>query len=655
MRHFACAALALVASAAPLAQSQEKTLTPPPSVTTEGIPPIPQSIADDLTRYTQFRQARLVAWHPTKRQILITTAMGSATQLYSVDGPGRNRHQLTWYEGRGVPLTMNTSFDVADANTFVFQFSVDGGELRQLYRYDFTTGETTLVADSKTRYPHVWARQGKWIAFDSAERNGRDRDLYVMQPSDPKTKRRLADFDGAYQPLDWSPDGTTLLAGENIGNDETYMWRVDVKTGQKTPITPRDAAKAAWWNGRLSTDGRKVYAISDREGGDWRIWRCDIARCVWSAVTPDGMRLDYSSGSDAGFELSPDGAQLATVIDRGSADDLLVIDTTTLKARSIALPTKGNITQLHWRPGSRELGFTLASIKSQGDVFSVDTSLGTVSRWTTSETTFNPDVLPAPEIVEWRSFDGTSISGILYRPSARFAGPRPVLVNIHGGPDDNARVRWQGRSNYFLNELGMAVLFPNVRGSGGFGRPFAQMDNGKGREGAIKDIGAALDWIASRPDLDKDRVVLTGASYGGWLALEAGIYYNDRIRAIVEGAGITDFVTYLENTDPARQENRRLEFGDERDPAMRSFLTSISPVSRAKDLKKPTLILHPGKDVRVPVSQARELVAALKANNATVWYAEFADATHDGFPNTAANGNWMFSAWVAFLKAYALN
>jgi dipeptidyl aminopeptidase/acylaminoacyl peptidase len=654
MRYLACAALAVLA-VAPGAAGQEKTITPPASLTAEGIPPIPQSIADGLSKYAQFRQAQMIAWHPTKRQILITTALGSTTQLYSVDGPGRDRHQLTWYEPRGVPVLVNASYDPADPNSLVFQHDPEGSELKPLYRYDVTTGEISLLTASKTRYAHVWSRQGKWLAFDSAERNGKDRDLYVMQPSDPATRRRLADFDGPYSPMDWSPDGTTLLADEIVGNTETYLWLVDVKTGTKKTLTPRDGEKAGWYFPRFSADGRRVYAMSDRQGGDWRIWRCDIAKCTWTAVTPEDVRVEYIAGN-GGFELSPDGTSIAAVIDRGANSELQLIDTTTQKARVVPTPIKGVISQLRWRPGSRELGFTLASLKSQGDVYSVDASLGTVTRWTSSETSFNPDVLPAPEVVEWKSFDGTPITGVFYRPSARFTGPRPVLVNIHGGPDtDVARARWQGRSNYLLNELGMAVLFPNVRGSAGFGRKFKQMDDGKLREGAIKDIGAALDWIASRPDLDKTRVALTGASYGGWLALEAGIYYNDRIRGIIEGAGQTDLVTYLENTDPARQQNRREEFGDERDPQMRTFLQSISPVTRARDLKKPTFILHPSKDTRVPVSQARELLNALKANNATVWYAEFADGNHDNFPNTNANLNWMLAAWAAFLKAYVLN
>ncbi len=299
------------------------------------------------------------------------------------------------------------------------------------------------------------------------------------------------------------------------------------------------------------------------------------------------------------------------------------------------MPSRGLITQLRGASGSRELVFSFGSVKSQGDVYSVDASLPTVTRWTSSETSFNPDVLPAPEVVEWKSVDGTPISGVLYRPAAKFTGPRPVMVNIHGGPDTSERARWLGRSNYFLNEMGIALLYPNVRGSLGFGRKFSQMDDGRGREGAIKDIGALLDWIAARPDLDQRRVLLLGASYGGWLALEAGIHYNDRIRGIIEGAGITDFVTYLEKTNPARQQNRRQEFGDERDPQMREFLQSISPVTRAADLKKPTFILHPAKDILVPVEQARQLLDALKKNNATVWYAEFADAQHDNFPNNA--------------------
>jgi dipeptidyl aminopeptidase/acylaminoacyl peptidase len=164
-----------------------------------------------------------------------------------------------------------------------------------------------------------------------------------------------------------------------------------------------------------------------------------------------------------------------------------------------------------------------------------------------------------------------------------------------------------------------------------------------------------LDWIKARKDLDESRVVLTGGSYGGWVALQGGAVYNERIRGVVAGAAITNFLTYVEETAPERVDNRRREFGDERDPAMREYLTSISPVTNAKNLKKPTFILHPGLDTRVGLGQAHELVKALKANNAPVWYFEFTTANHANFPASAANNDFMIASWVWYLKNFVLN
>ncbi len=632
MRHFACAlVLALLPS---LALAQEKTVPTPANVKVEGMPPIPQSITDGLARYAQFRQAQMIAWHPTKRQVLITTSFGPAPQLHLVDGPGRDRRQLTWFPPPSVPVLANAAFDPADGNTIVLQYDPRGAELRSLYRYDLATGESSLVVESRTRFPHVWSHQGKWLAYDSAERNGKDRDLYVIQPADPKTKRKLADFDGPFAPQDWSPDATKLLANEVLGNAETYLWIVDIKTGEKKAITPRDDVKAAWFNARFSADGKTIYAFSDRGVGDLRIWRCPVAACTWTPVTADGVAVDLSGA----FELSSDGAMLAVVVDKGATSELQIIDLTTLKPRPVPAMAKGTVSQIHWRPGSREVGFTLGSARELGDVYSVDTSLGTLTRWTTSEVNFNPEaLLPAPEVVEWKSFDGLAISGIYYHPAARFTGPRPVMINIHGGPDLRERFAFRGRSNYLLNELGVAILYPNVRGSIGF----------------VKDIGALLEWIASRPELDKTRVVLNGNSSGGWLALAAGAQYNDRIRGVIEGAGITNFVTFLEQTDPPRQANRRQEYGDERDPQMREYLQSLSPVTRAADLKKPTLVIHPGKDARVPVGQAQELLKALKTNNPNVWYVEFSDANHDNL--ALVGGDYLLASWMWFFKTFVLN
>jgi dipeptidyl aminopeptidase/acylaminoacyl peptidase len=650
MRHFACAILAIAIPVFCLAQ--EKLAPAPANTKIEGMPPIPQAILDGLSKYAQFRSAELVAWHPTKRQILINTSFNSnpaVPQLHLVDGPGRDRRQLTWME-RGVSPSAAVTFAPGVADSFVFQYD-PSAELRSLYRFNLTTGDVSLITEARSRYSPVFSRDGQWLAYDSAERNGRDRDLYVIQPGNPQTKRRLAEFTGPWSPQDWSPDGSSLLAIEAPSNQETYIWKIDVRTGQKTAITPRDGERAAFFNVRFSTDGRKVYALSDR-GDDWRIWRCDVAKCTWSAVTPDGVGLN-SPNVNGGFELSPDGSLLAASAIKGATSELMVIDLTTLKPRSLPAIPAGTVTRVQWRPNSREVGFTLGTVKAAGDVYSIDASLGTLTRWTTSETTFNADALPTPEVVEWKSFDGETISGVLYRPATKFTGARPVIINIHGGPDARDYVRFQGRSNYILNELGAAIVYPNVRGSTGFGKRYEQLDNGKLRVNTVKDIGTLLDWIGTKPEFDKTRVVLLGVSSGGWLALEAGAAYNDRIRGVIEGAGITNFVTFLENTDPARQDNRRAEYGDERDPAMRDFLLSLSPTQHAAQMNKPVLIIQGGKDETVPVSQAQELFKALKASNPNVWYLEFTEANHQSL--VPIGDSYLLASWMWFFRNFLLN
>lgn len=651
MRHFACAAVLLVLL--PFAgAAQEKTIPVPPTIKVDGMPPVPQSIADDLARYTKFKDAQLIAWHPAKRQMLITTALAAFPQIHLVDGPGKIGPALTSYPQPGIARGVPTSFDPSDPTGFIFQRDPGGTESTSIYRYDLATGTISMAVEARQRYAAVWARQGKWLAYDSSERTGKDRELYVVQPSDAKTtKRLLGEVTGSWSPQDWSPDGTTLLATEIPSNSETYIWRVDVKTGARTAVTPRDGDKYAWFYPRFSPDGKYVFAVGDRGGDMFRLWRCELATGKWTAVTGDNDRLER----DGGFALSSNGRLGAFLVDRDDHSELQIIDLTTLKARPMTSVPNGTISHLRWRPGSQEVGFTLASMKSPGDVYSVDAASGAVTRWTTSQVGYDTDSLPAPEAVSFKSPDGTVIRGILYRPIARFTGPRPVWVTFHGGPDLRERVKFLGRQTYFLNELGVALLFPNVRGSIGRGRQFEQLDNGRGRDGVIKDVGAMLDWIKTRKDLDESRVVLTGGSYGGWVALQGGVVYNDRIRGVVAGAAITNFLTYVEETAPERVDNRRSEFGDERDPAMREYLTSISPVTNAKALKKPTFILHPGLDTRVGLGQAQELVKALKANNAPIWYFEFTTANHANFPASAANNDFMIASWVWYLKNFVLN
>src|ERR1051326_2735286 len=187
MRHLVSAAVLLLLPS--LAVAQEKTVPVPQGVKVEGMPAIPQSIADGLAQYGQYRSAQIQAWHPTKRQIVISTTFGATPQLHLVDGPGRDRRQLTWMPGGGVsPFISSPFFDPADGNTVIFAYDPAGGEARSIYRYDFTTGEAVLAVPARIRFSPVWLRSGKWLVYDSNERNLKDKDLYVVDPRDPQTK-----------------------------------------------------------------------------------------------------------------------------------------------------------------------------------------------------------------------------------------------------------------------------------------------------------------------------------------------------------------------------------------------------------------------------------------------------------------------------------
>jgi dipeptidyl aminopeptidase/acylaminoacyl peptidase len=186
-----------------------------------------------------------------------------------------------------------------------------------------------------------------------------------------------------------------------------------------------------------------------------------------------------------------------------------------------------------------------------------------------------------PELIHWTTFDKRSIS-VLLSSAGEVQRQRPVVIDIHGGPEDQYRPGFGYENNYFLNELGVAKIYPNVRGSSGYGKTFLALDNGLRREDAVKDIGALLDWIKTRPDLDADRVLVVGASYGGYLALSAAYAYPSRISGAISESGMTNLAGFVEHTEGWRRDIQRAEFGDERDPKIKQYLERIAPLNLRK-------------------------------------------------------------------------
>jgi dipeptidyl aminopeptidase/acylaminoacyl peptidase len=314
----------------------------------------------------------------------------------------------------------------------------------------------------------------------------------------------------------------------------------------------------------------------------------------------------------------------------------------------------GVVSGVKWHRDGGAVGFTVASARSTYDAYSFDVRSGSLERWTFSETGgLNAEAFAQPEPISWKSFDGLEITGFLYRPPARFAGKRPVRIEIHGGPESQARPEFLGRDNYFINELGAALILPNIRGSSGYGKSFLKLDNGFLRENAYKDIGALLDWIGTREDLDSQRVMVEGGSYGGHMSLAVSTLYSDRIRCSVDEVGISNLVTFLENTSGYRQDLRRVEYGDERDPKMRAFLERIAPANNAEKIVKPLFVIQGQNDPRVPRTESEQMLARVRGNGTPVWYLMARDEGH-GF-GKKANRDFQFYATVLFLKQFLLN
>ncbi len=636
------------ATAAPKPPAPE-AIKPPESLVVDGAPVIPAELAAALRPYTEYRGASFLSFHPERREMLIGTRFADTVQIHRVAAAGGARTQLTFFPDR-VSSAAYPRAPLGEHPFFVFAKDTGGSEFWQIYRFDLETSAVTLLTDGRSRNTlGVFSRRGHRLAYTSTRRNGADNDLYIVDPADPKSDRRLAEVKGGgWEVVDWSPTDDRLLVSEEISINESYLWSFDVATGQRTPLTPRPGGeKVSYRSARWADDGRSLFVATDRDNEFFRLAQVELASGKHSYFS-DHIHWDVEA-----VELADDGRNLAVVVNENGVGRVHLFDARSGKERRAPALPPGAVYGVAWHHDGRTLAVTMASARMQSDVFVADTRSKRVERWTESELG-GVDLRdqPEPQVVSWKAFDGRALSGLLYRPPARFAGRRPVMINIHGGPEGQARPGFPGRSNYILRELGVAILYPNVRGSIGYGKTFTKLDNGVLREDSVKDIGALLDWIAASPDLDASRVMVIGGSYGGYMSLAVSARYADRIRCSVDVVGISSFVTFLEHTEAYRRDLRRVEYGDERDPATRAFMEKIAPVNNAGQIKKPILIAQGQNDPRVPASEAEQMVTTLRKGGTPVWYLLARDEGH-GFVKKR-NADFLFYAQVAFMKKYLL-
>jgi dipeptidyl aminopeptidase/acylaminoacyl peptidase len=641
-------ALAAVCLAAAVAHAQSDIVTPPPALVLDGVPPITSELAGKLDPYGDFRPHGMLSWNPVKREILIRRRLSATNQVHLVSEPGVNPQPLTDFPD----AVSGASFQPRTGEYFVFARAAGGNEVHRLFRQDIATKEVTALTPETERVSAMaWSRKGDRIAYATqpVDRNNPDRKarttLHIMDPMDARSARELATFEGGgWDEFRFSEDGKRLVFTEYISAAESYVWVMDIATGKKRRVTPqRKGETVSYESPRFTRDGRSVFLLSDRGGEFKQLVLLPLAGGRERVLTAN---LPYDVDE---YELSLDANRIAFVTNENGSSVLRFIDATTLKEQPRVPLVQGLIGGLEWRPRSMEVAFHMSSARSAGDVFSYDLRTNKVTRWTNGNNpALNTSEFAEPRLVKWKSFDGRTITGFHYHPPARFEGKRPVIVNIHGGPEAQYRPGFIGRNNYYVNELGVAMIFPNVRGSSGFGKSFLKLDDGMKREDSVKDIGALLDWIGEQPDLDAGRVLITGGSYGGYMTFASAVHFSDRIAASVAVVGISNFVTFLERTESYRRDLRRVEYGDERDPRMRAFLESIAPLNNADKIGKPILVVQGLNDPRVPYTEAEQVVATLKKRGTPVWSIMAKDEGH-GFVKKP-NADYQFYATVEFAK-----
>jgi len=628
----------------------------PPEVRTigalqfDGVPTVPAELAERALQYGFTRPIRLSGWAPDGRGLLVLTRFGETAQLHRVATPMGARSQWTF---GAEPIAFAAARPVGPGRgepEVVVGIDRGGSEFYQLHLWRRATARFELVTDGKSRHERpLWSRDGASLAFAGTGRNGKDFDLYLWRPGDGPP-RRVKEFEGNWYPLDWSADGKRILLQRFVSAEFAELFALDLASGTLAPIAVDPDRKPAAYNAaRFDADGG-VWLTTDAGSDVLRLWH--LPRIGPPTVAPLSPRWPVEA-----IEVAPNGVRVAAVVNEDGWSRIHTLGADG-KAALVAGAPHGVVTQLAWSPDSTALAFSLTSAQTPGDVWVASWPAGKpkVERWTETEAGGLPVATFADaRLVHYPTFDADEgrrrqIPAFVYKPAGK--GPFPFVIHIHGGPEGQARPWFDPAIQFWVRELGLAVIAPNVRGSDGYGKAFLALDNGRKRADSVRDIGALLDWAGSQPDLDPKRAAVYGGSYGGFMVLASLVQYGDRLKAGVDIVGISNFVTFLENTLAYRRDARRAEYGDERDPAMREFLYGVSPLTHANRIRSRLFVVQGANDPRVPRSEAEQIVRAVRAAGQAVWYLLAHDEGH-GFQRKS-NRDALLQSVALFWQSHLL-
>jgi len=613
----------------------------------ENIPRIPDDLTGELGPYLDTRYASFRGWLPSDKGILIRTRLGEVSQLHHVEYPKAYRKQLTF---SSEPLSFAAVCPDPSVPYILYTLDSAGNEQDQIHAFNYNTNTSSMLTDGISRHRAiVWSTKGDRFAFASTMRNDKDFDVYLGTLKGNQSFQCVAECDGYWYPIEFSPDDKNLLLKHFVSSQESHLYVLDLLSRSMVKINPT-LDTISYWSAVWSKNGKDIYYVSDEESDFHQLARYNIASKTKQVLT-SSIPWDINE-----IEISPSGDTIVLISNEEGIDQLYFYNTTTHALTRAQLPL-GSIYGLSYKPDGSEIALVLNTPSSPSDVHTLNLKRNTFTRWTYSEVGgIDTAGFSIPELFHYPTFDSSGgkqrlIPAYIYTPK-NGKPPFPVLIDIHGGPSGQYTPTFSPLTQYLVNVLNIAVIAPNVRGSTGYGKEYSSLDNFYQREDAVRDMGALLDWITIQKDLDRTRVCVTGGSYGGYMVLACLMSYSDELSCGIDVVGISNFVTFLENTSLYRQDLRRTEYGDEREPEMRRFLESISPLTHANKIKKPLLVVQGLNDPRVPVTEAEQIVKAVRKNGVDVWYLLAEDEGH-GF-GKKSNRDFYQYVKVMFLKKYLL-
>jgi dipeptidyl aminopeptidase/acylaminoacyl peptidase len=583
-------------------------------------------MAYSIERYLNVRSAMAGTFRPDGQRLVFLTDITGTHQVWAVDVPPAGRptswpEQLTFFKERVLNVTYSP---VADE--MIFSTDVGGNERAQLFLLSGDGQHLRQLTDAPQAIHSFggWSHDGRNIAYSSNVRDPRVFDVYVMDVRSGET-HMVHKGDGWFYAAGFSPDDRQLLIGKAYSSFDQDLWLLDLSSGATRLLTPHQGS--ARFEAVFAPDGRRLHLTSDLDRDFLTLAHVDLPLLTSDSAAPQLIFRDSLGWDVSSLSVARQAGLLAYHVNADGYTRLIVESLSDGAVLPLAGLPAGVCELSAFSVDGSRAAITVNAPNHNSDVWIADLRAGETRQVTRSSRAGIPQAaFVEPELIRYASFDGLSITGFLYRPpTARPGDKLRVLFVVHGGPESQTQPTFGPITQYFVNR-GYAVFAPNVRGSTGYGKRFAHLDDVEKRLDSVADLAEGARYLVEQGIADPRRIAVYGGSYGGFMVLAALTQYPELWAAGIDIVGIANFLTFLENTGPWRRDLRIAEYGDpEKD---RDLLERISPINHVDRIKAPLLVIHGANDPRVPVGEAEQIVAALRNRNVPVQYLRYEDEGH---------------------------